>query len=207
MYICFYCFCDCFCRCLPDFTLGVSDIFRKLRMCVDHAFKAEHSMRSFSPPDTVHIWPVFSLGPSAICFVSELYLYSLAIWLVPIPLSLSLLSGARDVMGRRKARERLFLPFPFPSPSALAAPPPRRARYEKTTGDESVHNLKCRKKQNCDKLLFIIRLNSCSTVRIVCSIHTFDEKSTINIKVSLITKLYIVNTREDKGAPLSSLGQ
>ena len=130
-------------------------------------------------------------------------------WLVPSRLSLSLLSGARGVMGRRKARERdvVFLPFPFPSPSAPAAPPPRRARYEKTTGDESVHNLKCRKKQNCDKLLFIIRLNSCSTVRIVCSIHTFDEKSTINIKVSLITKLYIVNTREDKGAPLSSLGQ
>ena len=130
-------------------------------------------------------------------------------WLVPSRLSLSLLSGARGVMGRRKARERdvVFLPFPFPSPSAPAAPPPRRARYEKTTGDESVHNLKCRKKQNCDKRLFIIRLNSCSTVRIVCSIHTFDEKSTINIKVSLITKLYIVNTREDKGAPWSSLGQ
>ena len=130
-------------------------------------------------------------------------------WLVPSRLSLSLLSGARGVMGRRKARERdvVFLPFPFPSPSAPAAPPPRRARYEKTTGDESVHNLKCRKKQNCDKRLFIIRLNSCSTVRIVCSIHNFDEKSTINIKVSLITKLYIVNTREDKGAPLSSLGQ
>lgn len=103
MYICFYCFCYCFCRCLPDFTLGVSDIFRKLRMCVDHVFKAEHSMASFSPPDTVHIWSVFSLGPSAICFFSELYLYSLAIGLVPIPLSLSLLSGARDVMGRRKA--------------------------------------------------------------------------------------------------------
>ena len=130
-------------------------------------------------------------------------------WLVPSRLSLSLLSGARGVMGRRKARERdvVFLPFPFPSPSAPAAPPPRRARYEKTTGDESVHNLKCRKKQNCDKRLFIIRLNSCSTVRIVCSIHNFDEKSTINIKVSLITKLYIFNTREDKGAPLSSLGQ
>ena len=130
-------------------------------------------------------------------------------WLVPSRLSLSLLSDARGVMGRRKARERdvVFLPFPFPSPSAPAAPPPRRARYEKTTGDESVHNLKCRKKQNCDKRLFIIRLNSCSTVRIVCSIHNFDEKSTINIKVSLITKLYIVNTREDKGAPLSSLGQ
>ena len=130
-------------------------------------------------------------------------------WLVPSRLSLSLLSGARGVMGRRKARERdvVFLPFPFPSPSAPAAPPPRRARYEKTTGDESVHNVKCRKKQNCDKRLFIIRLNSCSTVRIVCSIHNFDEKSTINIKVSLITKLYIVNTREDKGAPLSSLGQ
>ena len=130
-------------------------------------------------------------------------------WLVPSRLSLSLLSGARGVMGRRKARERdvVFLPFPFPSPSAPAAPPPRRARYEKTTGDESVHNLKCRKKQNCDKRLFIIRLNSCSTVRIVCSIHNFDEKSTINIKVSLITKLYIVNTREDKGAPWSSLGQ
>ena len=130
-------------------------------------------------------------------------------WLVPSRLSLSLLSGARGVMGRRKARERdvVFLHFPFPSPSAPAAPPPRRARYEKTTGDESVHNLKCRKKQNCDKRLFIIRLNSCSTVRIVCSIHNFDEKSTINIKVSLITKLYIVNTREDKGAPWSSLGQ
>ena len=130
-------------------------------------------------------------------------------WLVPSRLSLSLLSGARGVMGRRKARERdvVFLPFPFPSPSALAAPPPRRARYEKTTGDESVHNLKCRKKQNCDKRPFIIRLNSCSTVRIVCSIHNFDEKSTINIKVSLITKLFIVNTREDKGAPWSSLGQ
>ena len=130
-------------------------------------------------------------------------------WLVPSRLSLSLLSGARGVMGRRKARERdvVFLPFPFPSPSAPAAPPPRRARYEKTTGDESVHNLKCRKKQNCDKRLFIIRLNSCSTVRIVCSIHNFDEKSTINIKVSLITKSYVVNTREDKGAPLSSLGQ
>ena len=130
-------------------------------------------------------------------------------WLVPSRLSLSLLSGARGVMGRRKARERdvVFLPFPFPSPSAPAAPPPRRARYEKTTGDESVHNLKCRKKQNCDKRLFIIHLNSCSTVRIVCSIHNFDEKSTINIKVSLITKLYIVNTREDKGAPWSSLGQ
>ena len=130
-------------------------------------------------------------------------------WLVPSRLSLSLLSGARGVMGRRKARERdvVFLPFPFPSPSAPAAPPPRRARYEKTTGDESVHNLKCRKKQNCDKRLFIIRLNSCSTVRIVCSIHNFDEKSTININLSLITKLYIVNTREDKGAPLSSLGQ
>ena len=130
-------------------------------------------------------------------------------WLVPSRLSLSLLSGARGVMGRRKARERdvVFLPFPFPSPSAPAAPPPRRARYEKTTGDESVHNLKCRKKQNCDKRLFIIHLNSCSTVRIVCSIHNFDEKSTINIKVSLITKLYIFNTREDKGAPLSSLGQ
>ena len=130
-------------------------------------------------------------------------------WLVPSRLSLSLLSGARGVMGRRKARERdvVFLPFPFPSPSAPAAPPPRRARYEKTTGDESVHNVKCRKKQNCDKRLFIIRLNSCSTVRIVCSIHNFDEKSTINIKVSLITKLYIVNTREDKGAPWSSLGQ
>ena len=130
-------------------------------------------------------------------------------WLVPSRLSLSLLSGARGVMGRRKARERdvVFLPFPFPSPSAPAAPPPRRARYEKTTGDESVHNLKCRKKQNCDKRLFIIRLNSCSTVRIVCSIHTFDEKSTINIKVSLITKSYVVNTREDKGAPWSSLGQ
>ena len=129
-------------------------------------------------------------------------------WLVPSRLSLSLLSGARGVMGRRKARERdvVFLPFPFPSPSAPAAPPPRRARYEKTTGDESVHNLKCRKKQNCDKRLFI-RLNSCSTVRIVCSIHNFDEKSTINVKVSLITKLYIVNTREDKGAPWSSLGQ
>ena len=53
-----------------EHTLGVSDIFRKLRMCVDHVFKAEHSMASFSPPDTVHIWPVFSLGPSAICFVS-----------------------------------------------------------------------------------------------------------------------------------------
>ena len=103
MYICFYCFCYCFCRCLPDFTHGVSDIYRKLRMCVDHVFKAEHSMASFSPPDTVHIWSVFSLGPSAICFFSELYLYSLAIGLVPIPLSLSLLSGARDVMGRRKA--------------------------------------------------------------------------------------------------------
>ena len=130
-------------------------------------------------------------------------------WLVPSRLSLSLLSGARGVMGRRKARERdvVFLPFPFPSPSAPAAPPPRRARYEKTTGDESVHNLKCRKKQNCDKRLFIIRLNSCSTVRIVCSIHNFDEKSTINIKVSLITKSYVVNTREDKGAPLSCLGQ
>ena len=130
-------------------------------------------------------------------------------WLVPSRLSLSLLSGARGVMGRRKARERdvVFLPFPFPSPSAPAAPPPRRARYEKTTGDESVHNLKCRKKQNCDKRLFIIHLNSCSTVRIVCSIYNFDEKSTINIKVSLITKLYIFNTREDKGAPLSSLGQ
>ena len=130
-------------------------------------------------------------------------------WLVPSRLSLSLLSGARGVMGRRKARERdvVFLPFPFPSPSAPAAPPPRRARYEKTTGDESVHNLKCRKKQNCDKRLFIIRLNSCSTVRIVCSIHNFDEKSTININLSLITKLYIVNTREDKGAPWSSLGQ
>ena len=130
-------------------------------------------------------------------------------WLVPSRLSLSLLSGARGVMGRRKARERdvVFLPFPFPSPSAPAAPPPRRARYEKTTGDESVHNVKCRKKQNCDKRLFIIRLNSCSTVRIVCSIHNFDEKSTINIKVSLITKSYVVNTREDKGAPLSSLGQ
>ena len=130
-------------------------------------------------------------------------------WLVPSRLSLSLLSGARGVMGRREARERdvVFLPFPFPSPSAPAAPPPRRARYEKTTGDESVHNVKCRKKQNCDKRLFIIRLNSCSTVRIVCSIHNFDEKSTINIKVSLITKLYIVNTREDKGAPWSSLGQ
>ena len=130
-------------------------------------------------------------------------------WLVLSRLSLSLLSGARGVMGRRKARERdvVFLPFPFPSPSAPAAPPPRRARYEKTTGDESVHNLKCRKKQNCDKRLFIIRLNSCSTVRIVCSIHNFDEKSTINIKVSLITRSYIVNTREHKGAPLSSLGQ
>ena len=141
-------------------------------------------------------------------------------WLVPSRLSLFLLSGARGVMGRRKARERdvVFLPVSLPitlcsrrpaapPPRRPAAPPPRRARYEKTTGDESVHNLKCRKKQNCDKRLFIIRLNSCSTVRIVCSIHNFDEKSTINIKVSLITKLYIVNTREDKGAPLSSLGQ
>ena len=133
-------------------------------------------------------------------------------WLVPSRLSLSLLSGARGVMGRRKARERdvVFLPVSLPitlCSRRTAAPPPRRARYEKTTGDESVHNLKCRKKQNCDKRLFIIRLNSFSTVRIVCSIHNFDEKSTINIKLSLITKLYIVNTREDKGAPWSSLGQ
>ena len=133
-------------------------------------------------------------------------------WLVPSRLSLFLLSGARGVMGRRKARERdvVFLPVSLPITLCSrrpAAPPPRRARYEKTTGDESVHNLKCRKKQNCDKRLFIIRLNSCSTVRIVCSIHNFDEKSTININLSLITKLYIVNTREDKGAPWSSLGQ
>ena len=33
------------------------------------------------------------------------------------------------------------------------------------------------------------------------------KKSTINIKISLIMKSYIVNTREDKAAPLSSLGQ
>ena len=34
-------------------------------------------------------------------------------------------------MGKRKARERDFLPFPFLSPSAPAA------RYVRTTGDES----------------------------------------------------------------------
>ena len=40
-------------------------------------------------------------------------------WLVPSRLSLPLLSGARGVMGRRKAREReVFLPFLFPSPPA-----------------------------------------------------------------------------------------
>ena len=50
MYICFYCFWYCFCHCLPDFTLGVSDIYRKLRMCIDHVLKAEHSMASFRPP-------------------------------------------------------------------------------------------------------------------------------------------------------------
>jgi len=46
----FLLFCYCFCRCLPDFTLGDSDIYRKLRMCIDHVLKAEHSMASFRPP-------------------------------------------------------------------------------------------------------------------------------------------------------------
>ena len=46
--------------------------------------------------------------------------------LVHSRLSLSLLSGARGVMGRRKARERVFLPFPFPSPPAPAARVTRR---------------------------------------------------------------------------------
>ena len=48
------------------------------------------------------------------------------IWLVPSRLSLSLSSGARGVMGRRKARERDFLLFPFPSPPAPAARVSRR---------------------------------------------------------------------------------
>ena len=39
-------------------------------------------------------------------------------WLLPSRLSLSLLSGARGVMGRRKARERDVLSLPFPSPPA-----------------------------------------------------------------------------------------
>ena len=43
-------------------------------------------------------------------------------WLIPSRLSLSLLSGARGAIGRRKAR--VFLPFPFPSPK----PTPRRRR-------------------------------------------------------------------------------
>ena len=48
-----------------------------------------------------------------------------------VSLSFSL-SGARGVMGRRKASERVFLPFPFPSPPTFDA---------KTTGDESVKEL------------------------------------------------------------------
>jgi len=47
-------------------------------------------------------------------------------WLVPSRLSLSLPSGARGVMGRTKARERVFFPFPFPSPPAPAARVTRR---------------------------------------------------------------------------------
>ena len=46
-----------------------------------------------------------------------------------LSLSLSLLSGARAVMRRRKARERDF--------SLPITPCYRRARYAKTTGDES----------------------------------------------------------------------
>ena len=43
-------------------------------------------------------------------------------WLVPSRPSPSLLSGARGVMGRRKAKEREdFLPFSFPPPPAPAA--------------------------------------------------------------------------------------
>ena len=48
-----------------------------------------------------------------------------------VSLSFSL-SGARGVMGRRKASERVFLPFPFPLPPTFDA---------KTTGDESVKEL------------------------------------------------------------------
>ena len=54
------------------------------------------------------------------------------IWLVPSRLSVSLPSGARGVMGRRKARERDFLLFSLP-----ISPCSRRARFAKTTGDKS----------------------------------------------------------------------
>ena len=50
----------------------------------------------------------------------------------PSRLSLSLPSGARGLMGRRKARERDFLLFSLP-----ITPCSRRARFAETTGDKS----------------------------------------------------------------------
>lgn len=47
-------------------------------------------------------------------------------WLVPGRPSLSLLNGARVVMGRRKAGERDVLPLPFPSPPSPAVSVKRR---------------------------------------------------------------------------------
>ena len=47
-------------------------------------------------------------------------------WLLPSRLSLSLPSGARVVMGKRKAMERDVLPLPLPSPPAPAARVTRR---------------------------------------------------------------------------------
>ena len=55
-------------------------------------------------------------------------------WLVPSCFSLSLLSGARGVMRRRKERRReVFLPFPFPSPPSSC-----HVRHVKMTGMSQV---------------------------------------------------------------------